>query len=223
MIEPIPGPTHVVVPGGQRGRRGIVFHRARELSGIRATHDGIPVTTPSRTLLDLAGVLSPRRLERAVETADRHDLLDVAELARLIESSRGRKGTGRLTSVLARLRPVPQTRSELERRFLRLCDDAGLPRPAVNVPVTGFEVDFLWPGARLVVEVDGFEWHRDRAAFERDRRRDARLQLAGYRVVRVTYRRLVEEPGSVISDLLALLGSPNRHTGGGPGERIASS
>ena len=111
--------------------------------------------------------------------------------------------------MLARFRSLPHTRSDLERRFLRLCRDAGLPRPAVNVPVAGVEVDFLWPEARLVVELDGFEFHRERAAFERDRRRDAILQRAGYRVLRITHRRLTEEPEAVISDLRALLCSLN--------------
>jgi hypothetical protein len=186
MIDPIPGPVHVAVSGGRRARRGIVFHRARDLNMARAVRHHIPLTAPSYTLLDLASVFPPRRLERALEAADRLELLDVAELTHLCATSNGRKGTGVLSSLLARLHPAPHTRSELERRFLRLCRDGGVPQPAVNVPVEGIEVDFLWPGARLVVEVDGYEFHRDRAAFERDRRRDAVLQRAGYRVLRIT-------------------------------------
>jgi very-short-patch-repair endonuclease len=89
---------------------------------------------------------------------------------------------------------------------MRLCRDAGLPRPAVNVPIVGLEVDFVWPSQRLVVELDGYAFHRDRGSFERDRRRDARLQLAGYRVVRVTHRRLAEEPEAVVAELRVLLG-----------------
>jgi predicted transcriptional regulator of viral defense system len=206
IVDPIPGPVHVTVAGGKRRRAGIVFHRSNDLEHARAVRNRIPLTTPSHTLLDLAATLSRRRLERALETAERLGLLDIAELTRLCEAARGRKGTGCLCSVLAHYRPAPERRSELERRFLGVCREAGLPRPAVNVPVAGIEVDFLWPEARLVVEVDGFEFHRDRTAFERDRRRDARLQLAGYRVVRITYRRLVEEPESVVADIAALLG-----------------
>ena len=205
IVEPIAGPAHVTVPGGRRRRPGIAFHRACVLDRARTTRDRIPVTAPSRTLLDLAATLSTRALARAIEAADRHQLLDIPELTGLCEASSGRKGTGRLSSLLAHHRPVPATRSELERRFLRLCRDAGLPRPAVNVPVEGVEVDFLWPDARLVVELDGYAFHRDRESFEHDRRRDATLQAAGYHVLRVTYRRLVEEPAAVVGELWALL------------------
>jgi very-short-patch-repair endonuclease len=208
LLRPIEGPCHVTVPHGRRTHPGVVLHRTRH-SPTRAVRNQIPVTAPSRTLLDLAAVLSARGLERAIEAADRHRLLDVTELSHLLEASRGRKGTGRLSSLLAHYRPSPQTRSELERRFLRMCREAGLPTPAVNVPVAGFEVDFLWPEARLVVELDGYAFHRDRASFERDRRRDAILQLAGYRVLRVTDRRLVEDAASVIAELRTMLGSPN--------------
>lgn len=205
IVEPIAGPVHVTVRGGRRRRRGIMFHRACVLDGARTTRDRIPLTAPSRTLIDLATALSPGRLAHAIERADHHQLLDIPELTRLCEASSGRKGTGRLSSLLAHHRPLPETRSELERRFLRLCRGAGLPQPAVNVPVGGIEVDFLWPGARVVVELDGYAFHSDRAAFERDRERDARLQLAGYRVLRVTHRRLVEEPDAVITEVAALL------------------
>lgn len=207
LLEPIEGPCHVTVSHGRRTHAGLVLHRTRRPPRLDV-RSSIPVTCPSRTLLDVAAGLSPRRLERAVEAADRHLLLEIAELTRLIEISRGRKGMGVLRSVLARFRPVPETRSELERRFLRLCREAGLPPPAVNVPVAGIEVDFLWRQARVVVEVDGYAFHRDRAAFERDRRRDAALQRIGHRVIRLTDRRVVGEPAAVIRDVRALLASP---------------
>ena len=96
------------------------------------------------------------------------------------------------------------TRSELERRFLDLCRSAGLSMPAVNVVVAGFEVDAAWPSARVVVELDSYAHHRDRGAFERDRERDAALQVAGHRVVRITHRRLDAEPAKIVSSLLSL-------------------
>jgi very-short-patch-repair endonuclease len=205
IIDPIGGPTHVTASGGGRHRLGIVFHRAVDLDPFRTVHKRIPVTNPSRTVLDLAAVLSPNRLERAVETADRLGLLDLTQLTRLCESSPGRKGTAPLRLLLAKYHPLPETRSELERRFLRLCRDSGLPQPAVNVPLAGLEVDFLWAEPRIVVELDGYAFHGDRASFERDRRRDAMLQTAGYRVVRITHRRLAQEAASVVAELQVLL------------------
>jgi len=99
------------------------------------------------------------------------------------------------------------TRSELERLFLELCRRARLPQPAVNAFVAGFEVDCWWLDQKLVVELDGHEFHRTRASFERDRARDAALQVAGCRVLRVTYRRLKREPEAVIAQLRTLLAS----------------
>jgi very-short-patch-repair endonuclease len=151
-------------------------------------------------------MLSLRRLERAVENADRLRLLDISELGRVCEHGQGRKGSGNLRSLLAQYHPLPETRSELERRFLRVCREAGLPPPAVNVPVAGLEVDFLWPAAGLVVELDGYAFHHDRASFERDRRRDATLQAAGYRVVRITHWRLANDAASVVAELGVMLG-----------------
>ena len=97
------------------------------------------------------------------------------------------------------------TRSELERIFVEVCDGARLPRPAMNLFVAGYEVDAAWLEEGVVVEVDSFEFHRTRAAFEADRRRDAALQRQGLRVMRVTDRRLREERAGVVDDLKALL------------------
>jgi len=97
--------------------------------------------------------------------------------------------------------PALEARSALERRFVDLCRDAGLPLPALNVSVEGFIVDALWPNARLIVELDGFAFHRTRKAFEADRARDAALQLADYRLLRITYRRLDAEPATIVAML----------------------
>jgi hypothetical protein len=197
---------HTTSDGRRTKRRAITVHRTRWLPDDHVCRRyGIPVTTPARTLLDLAATVSPTRLRRAFESADRLELLRPAALAAICERARGRKGTGHLRSLLADHRELPWTRSELEGRFLRLCDRAGIPRPAVNVEVEGFEVDFFWPEARLVVELDGYSFHRGRAAFERDRRRDAVLQMAGCRVLRVTDRRMTADPGSVVAEVRGLL------------------
>ena len=117
-------------------------------------------------------------------------------------------GATRSRSILSMVRlraPPPATRSELERRFVEVCGEAGLPRPAVNVVVAGLEVDMVWADRKLVVELDGYAFHRTRAMFERDRIRDASLALAGYRVLRVTYRRLEHQPAAVAETVRSLL------------------
>jgi very-short-patch-repair endonuclease len=203
----------VTVPGrrnnGRRnGPRGIAIHRPRRLDDLdRAVRWGIPVTNPSRTLLDLASVVSRTQLQRAFEEAERLDLLDRARLAHLCSRTSGRRGTGALRALLAaRSLPLAATRSELERQFLRFCRDRGLPIPAVNVPLAGYVVDCLWREERLVVELDSWSHHGDRESFEADRRRDARIQRAGHRIVRVTSRRMLHEPDPLEDELRALLG-----------------
>ena len=190
------------------GRPGIVVHQVRHLHPAdRFLRDGIPVTSVARTLLDLAEVVPLRQLERAFEEAERLRVLDLGALEQLCARSRGRRGLRPLGSLLSVAQPsVSATRSELERRFLRLCREADLPTPSVNALVAGLEVDAVWWNQRLVVELDGHAFHGTRAAFERDRIRDAALQLAGYRVLRVTYRRLEAEPGVIIGTVRSLLG-----------------
>jgi hypothetical protein len=111
----------------------------------------------------------------------------------------GRPGAAALGALLSRYAAGSTlTRSELEERFLGLCDRYALPRPDVNRRIDGgIEVDFLWPGARLVVEVDGYAFHRSPTAFEEDRARDVALVLAGYRVLRFTWTQVTRRPAEV--------------------------
>jgi very-short-patch-repair endonuclease len=200
--------VNVTAPScGRRSLRGITLHRSRCLdSQCRAIPDGIPLTSVARTLLDLAGTVRLDQLERAFEQAERLRLVDLGALTRLCERSHGHHGLRRLLPLLAPAeRPAPETRSELERRFLRLCEKSGLPGPAVNAEVAGHEVDALWRDRGLVVELDGYAYHRTRAAFERDRVRDADLQRAGLRVIRVTARRLNDDPVAVAETVRSLL------------------
>ena len=173
-----------------------------------AQRRGIPVTSVARTLLDLAGVVPARALQHAFEEAERLRLADVRAVEAVSERGWGRHGVGALAAVLAqaRTRPLPDTRSELERRFVDLIESAGLPPPATNVLVEGFLVDAVWPRERAVVELDGRRYHHTRAAFERDRIRDAALQVAGYRVLRITWKRLDREPHIIGATIRALLG-----------------
>lgn len=199
--------VEVTAPRGRKGQAGIRVHRVRALhKEDRDEVDGIPVTSVARTLLDLAEVVSLRQLERAVEAAERLGVFDLLAVERLFARSRGRRGIKPLRAVLSAYAEPPVTRSELERLFIALCDSHGIPRPQTNVLIAGREVDAVWPQARLAVEIDSREHHMTTVAFEEDRRRDADLMLAGYRVLRITWRRLRDEPEAVAETLRVLLG-----------------
>lgn len=186
-----------------RSRPGIRIHRTSSLDARDVTrHQGIPITRPARTLLDLAVTASAAELDRAIEQAQ---ILHRVAPERAVERLSGQRGAVKLRAALRRNREPRLTRSEAERRLLALVRHASLPAPATNVRIEGLEVDLLWRPQRLVVEVDGFAFHGTRAAFERDRRRDARLQTAGYRVVRLTWRRITDEPLAVAAQLAVLL------------------
>jgi very-short-patch-repair endonuclease len=182
----------VTVPrGGQRRRRGaVVIHRAALPAADVTTKHGISVTTPARTLIDLADVLPRRRLERALDEAA-YLRLAVTDL----QPRPGRRGSGALAEALARDDAgTTRTRSDLEERMLSLLHRFRLPAPEVNSSIEGYTVDFAWRAQWLIVETDGWAAHGTRPAFERDRRRDADLVAAGWRVLRVSYERLGGEP-----------------------------
>jgi predicted transcriptional regulator of viral defense system len=188
-----------------RRRKGIVVHRVRRLAADDvAGVDGVPATTVSRTLLDLADTLAVPALTRACEKALDRRLYDHAAIERtLARSANGRRGAGRLARVIERLHDEPPlTRSEAERLLLALVAAHGLPRPSTNVVVAGQEADAIWRDAGLIAEVDGYATHGTRSAFERDRRRDQRWRDAGWTVERFTYRQLTGEPERV-ADVLA--------------------
>jgi very-short-patch-repair endonuclease len=212
-IRPSASPRiEVTVPSrnGRRPREGMMIHRVAELPDSEVTVcDGIPVTRVARTLLDLAAVVSRDGLKRAIKEADRLRLFDLKAVDQVLKRNVGRPGSRPLREVLERYQEPPFTRNELERSFLRLCARHGLPAPAVNAQLHGYEVDFLWRAGRLVVETDGRESHGTRAAFEDDRKRDAHLTVLGYRVVRFTHRQVLREPDFVAGVLRELL-QPDR-------------
>jgi very-short-patch-repair endonuclease len=187
LLSPASGPIDVTSPGdgGRSKRRGITIHRSPTLIARMTTRrQGIPVTTPKRTLRDLHRTLPQPVYQRAVRRA-----LDL-----------------RLISSKALKRDEERTRSELERMMLRLCRCHRLPLPEVNVRVDGYEVDFQWREERLIVETDSFRHHGHRSAFESDRARDAHLQALGYRVVRFTHRQIERDPQVAARALRSLLG-----------------
>jgi very-short-patch-repair endonuclease len=204
------GPIEITRPSGYRTRRpGISAHESALAVDEIEIAEGIRVTSPSRTLFDLAGVLPKRRLERAVNEAEVRRLLDRVSLPELFERHPARRGTVILRNLLAERNPVGVTRNELEEAFMALIDAGGLPRPRLNahLALSGrfFEIDCLWHERRLAVELDGRAVHGTQRAFESDRERDRTLLAEGWRTMRVTWRQLRDEPKAIESDLRRLL------------------
>jgi very-short-patch-repair endonuclease len=200
----------ITAPASRRGVSGIRLHRSYSLDAQDTTnHQGIPITTVHRTLLDIAADAPEHHLERALAQAERLQLYDHTAIQDVIAGANGHRGTKRLTEAIA---SDPQfSRSELERRLRRLARRHGLPQPHSNHTLDapdhpGLEADFYFPTHHLVVETDGWDAHGTRHAFESDRAKDAALTAAGYRVLRFTWRQLRDEPQTVADRLKAVLG-----------------
>ena len=191
--------VEVSIPQNRRTTRPSVrAHAVQMLPADEVTRrHGLPVTAAGRTVLDLAGAAGSRELERALAHALRSGLTNSAELRALIARYRRRRGNGRLLRALGGADPA-FTRSRAEDLFLALIRKARLAAPETNVQVAGHEVDFFWPAERFVVEIDGFAFHSSSEKFETDRSRDAELAAAGIRVIRVTWRQLVNEPEALL-------------------------
>ena len=191
---------------GRRPRRrpGLHLHYAStvDLRDIRRLH-GLPVTAPARTLFDLAATGYPQ-LERAFGEAHAQRLVTAREIEDLLERAGPRAGT-RALRALQTDNASGFTRSEAERLLRALLRSANLPTPRFNARIAGYEVDAVWPDRRLVVEVDGYAYHGHRAQFERDRRKDLALTAAGYRVIRVSWRQLTQEPFALVAVISSAL------------------
>jgi very-short-patch-repair endonuclease len=173
----------------------------------RTTHDGIPITTVARTILDLAAVQKPAKLEQSIREAEYLRIFDLEELGRLLDRHQRRKGTAALRKAIQKAADARnRTRSDLEDRFVNLLLKANLPRPELNGTVEldtmTIEADAIWRSRRLIAELDGWEAHGTRSAFEQDRERDLALAAAGWTCVRITWRRLDH---GIPQDLLTLL------------------
>jgi very-short-patch-repair endonuclease len=190
--------------GTDRRQRGIVVHRRRALTGADVTRrHGIPVTTPVRTLVDLATRLNRDQLEGAINEADKLDLVDPEALRRALDGLAGKAGVAILRVTLDR-RTLTMTDSELERRFLPIAGKAGLPLPQTQRWVNGFRVDFFWPELGLVVETDGLTYHRTPAQQGRDRVRDQAHAAAGLTPLRFTRAQVAFEADHVRATLRAV-------------------
>jgi very-short-patch-repair endonuclease/predicted transcriptional regulator of viral defense system len=206
--------VHVTVAGRNPGTRdGLIVHRVAELPRHeRAIRHGLPVTSPARTVCDIAATAGPREIERILAEGRFRGVVRDRDLLRAVDRVPTRRGSSVLRALLQAEAESGYTRSEAERRMLKLTRAAGLPRPMLNEPLLGYVVDFLWPTERLVVEVDGFGAHGRRQSFESDRRRDQQLVAAGYRVVRVTWIQLRDEPIAVITSIAQALAIASRAT-----------
>jgi very-short-patch-repair endonuclease len=208
LAKPRSSAVDVTASAGRQGirrREGIWIHRGRLHPEDRAARGEIPVTTVARTLFDLAEFASLEQLESAWEEADRLNLLQLRSVERVCERGYGRRALKPIRRLLTEARTPEITRSPLEDRFAAFCRAHRLPTPSFNTTLLGYEIDALWPAQRLAAELDSWEFHRHRAAFEKDRARDAVLQVAGYRTIRITDRRLTNDPTTLLKQLQALL------------------
>lgn len=204
------GPIEVTTPDDVRSTAALKIYGRRRLDPVDlSTVAAIPVTTVARTLVDLAAVVTRERLASALTAAEQGNVLDMVALVAARDRVHGRHGVGdaNLRAVIDEheARGAQLTREELERRLRRLVRVHRLGRPQLNAWVDGDEVDALWPSSRVIVETDGWRWHRDRAAFARDREKTNRLQLAGYVVLRFTHDAVVQRPGRVAAEIRAAL------------------
>ncbi len=190
--------------------RGLCRHRSILRPDELAVHGRIPVTCVARTLFDIAARSTPWEFERAVREAEFLRLQQAPSLEEVYERRRGRRGAKLVRATLENLARLPggTSRSGLEDRFLRFVHRVGLPAPETNVLLrlesATYEADCVWREQRVIAELDGHQAHGTRSAFERDRERDRRLQVQGWRVIRITWRHL-NQPESLARDLRGLL------------------
>lgn len=215
-LYPTPRTVDITVTRGQRRHRDdIVVHRSPLSATEVEIHERIPCTTPARTLVDLAAVVSRRRLERAIDLTEELHLFDLTATRSQLEQMPGSRGASALSAVLASFDGRDATRSAAEQRFLTLVRRQRLPSPEINVwmPLPeggGYRPDFLWRDRQLIVEIDGRPHHSRRAAFEHDRRRDRRLARLGYETRRYAAREILATPDAVMSELAFFLADASR-------------
>jgi predicted transcriptional regulator of viral defense system len=206
LIDTEPTRIHLTTPGRRRSLPDVRVHHSRRIE--RAMCRDLPVTSVPRTLVDLASMITVRQLRRALAEADYLGLIDAGELTSVL--GKGRRGSSALRTALdSHLPQLAETLSVLEKRFLELCREAGLPLPEVNARVGRMRVNALWRYHGLAVELDGGRAHGGAAAMKRDRERELALRAAGLQVVRYTWDQVTRRPEQVIADLRRLLSVAN--------------
>lgn len=205
-LRPSPQSRIDITTPGKRDHKGIRCHISPLPARYRTTIDAIPVTTLYRTYIDYAESANERQIRAALEEGQRRGILDFRRLHQAIDDHPGRRGLKPLRASMQDLADDPPwLASDLEREFAELLRASGLPAPSHNVIVEGELVDCAWPAQRVIVELDGYGFHRGRHAFEADRRRDIKLQAAGWRVIRITYRRIRDDGPAVMEEIRRLL------------------
>jgi very-short-patch-repair endonuclease len=206
------GLIHVTVPGASvDDRDGVRVHRSTVLrAGDVRMREGLSVTSPARTLLDLAPIIPTRETERALDQMLIQRLGTLGHINELLRRAGRHTGRAILQAIGAGYTTSTFTRSEAEERFLALVRRSGLPQPLVNARRLGHEIDFLWPNHGVAVEIDGFAFHSTRDRFEDDRARDRKLAKAGITVIRITWRQLEREPEAVLVDVAQALARTER-------------
>jgi hypothetical protein len=215
LLRGRPGTIHVTAPTSGRAKRPFVVHFAALASQDLTETKGIPTTSIARTKLDLAAMLSTSRLVRVLERSEERGFFDLGAIDDLLARTHGHPGRGRLRAALAIYRDQDPAfeRSKLEGRFRELVKRAGLPAPAMNLNVLGYELDAYWEPERFAVELDVYETHGSHAAFESDRLRQEDLKLKGVEMIRITGPRLDREPAAIVARVAAHLEQRRRQLG----------
>ncbi|HEX2234189.1 MAG TPA: DUF559 domain-containing protein, partial [Thermoleophilaceae bacterium] len=184
--------------GGRRRLGGVLVMRSHTLAGDTTRHQGIPITTGARTLIDLAAQLNDRQLGRATREALRLDATSTRQLFRALNKRPNRRGTARLRALARRYSTLPfhRTRSNAEARALEVLHDAGIEPPKVNIRIAGEEADLTWPQRKLIIEIDGPQYHR---FADEDARKQQAWEGAGYVVRRLPSPVVYDSPARLVA------------------------
>jgi very-short-patch-repair endonuclease len=201
MLPALPTEVEVSVVGRRcESRKGIHVHQIKKISRREVRHEqGLWVSSPARAVLEIAATATAQQLAAAIDQGLARKLFTPRELDEVLERNRPCRGAARLAQILGDPTATAVSRSKREKRLLRLIRDAGLPMPETNVPFGRFELDFFWPRERLVVEVDGYNFHRGPGAFRRDREKELAVRAAGLEMLRVTGDHVLKQPWMVLA------------------------